>query len=613
MTSTKKLKDWLRESSFHFHKTKAFAKKVRAYKNGDQLDETIKNILANRGQPEQYENNIAKHNNAIIGFKNERDVTVHVLGRQQEDKVSANMLNALLRATFQNQNYEEQSEAMDDELTIEGVAIAELRVSGSESYDVWGREHKNVEVYHVPSSEIFLDPFSKAKDYMQDARYIHRCFWIDVEDLEGFEFDEKKIKTLSTYNYLSDSVEDDLYTDEVNRKRVLLCYTWYRQREDGRDVYKWVFWSNDTILATGESPYKFKGFPYVVEFLNRDFGAKKIKYWGLYRDVMPLQDHINYAKLRLQNMLGSNKTLVNRGSLVDEDIEGFNSEWSLDNAVVMVEDVNGIKDVRQNIQIQQILNIIIDGRNQINELLNANKEIMGTANNRMSAVAQEQRVQTSLVGLSHFVKKADRLQKKISQKMIDLFSQYYDSQRVVSIIDEDYANEYITMNQARMNANGGYELQVGEDGYLVPVEDNRIEVGEYDLIFEIREKSKTSQTERLKQNIELLKILERTSPALVSQVVPFILKDSEAPSARKIKQIIDEQQQNAQSSVEDEHARIEMLNKQSQTNLNNAKAEALKNKTKIDLQKAWSGNKVALENIKTKQQKILTDSMKRIS
>lgn len=463
----------------------------------------------------------------------------------------------------------------------------------------------------MPSSEIFLDPFSKAKDYITDARYIHRCFWVDVEDLSGFGFDDKKISELSTHNYLSDSVEDDLYTDEVNRKRVLLCYTWYRQRENGEDVYKWIFRSDNTILTQGESPYEFKGFPYVVEFLNRNFGAKKIKYWGLYRDVMPLQDHINYAKLRLQNMLGSNKTLVNRGALVDEDIDAFNSEWSLDNAVVMVENVDGVKDIKQNIQIQQILSIIIDGRNQINELLNANKEIMGTANNRMSAVAQEQRVQTSLVGLSHFVKKADRLQKKIAKKMIDLFCQYYDTERVVSIIDEDYANDYIMMNQTKLNANGGYELEMREDGSLVPVEDNTIEVGEYDLIFEIREKSKSSQTERLKQNIELLKILERTNPALVSQVVPFILKDSEAPSARKIQQVMEQQQQNPQSGLETEQLRMDMLHRQSQTNLNNAKAKALNDKVQLDMQKAWSGNKVALENIKTKQQKIISDSLKR--
>ncbi|PID47327.1 MAG: hypothetical protein CR967_04630 [Proteobacteria bacterium] len=611
MENTDKLINWLKESSYHFHKTKAFAKKVRDYKNGDQLDESIKNILANRGQPEQYENNIAKHNNAIIGFKNERAVEIHVLGRQQQDKTSANMLNALLRATFQHSSYEEQSEAMDDELTIEGIAVAELRVTGSKSYDKWGREHKNVETYHIPSSEIFLDPFSKAKDYNKDARYIHRCFWADVEDLQGIGFDEKKLEKLSTYNYLSHSVADDLYTDEVNRKRILLCYTWYREKIGNEDTYKWVFWSENTILAQGKSPYNFKGFPYVVEFLNRDFSGE-IKYWGLYRDVMPLQDHINYAKLRLQNMLGSNKTLINRGSLIDEDIESFNEEWSLDNAVVMVEDINGIKDVKQNIQIQQILNIIIDGRNQINELLNANKEIMGTANNRMSAVAQEQRVQTSLVGLSHFIKKADRLQKKVAKRMIDLFCQYYDSERVINIVDEDYANEYITMNQTRLNQNGGYELELAEDGTLTPSEDNKIKVGEYDLIFEIREKSKTSQTERLKQNIELLKILERTNPALVSQVVPFILKDSEAPSARKIQQIIESQKQNPQESLRMEEVRLEMLHKQSQTNLNNAKAKALGDRINLDLKKAWSSNKVALENVKAKQQKNMTDSIRRI-
>lgn len=85
--------EWLKESSRHFEKTKKFSKKVREYYNGDQLDGTIKQILANRGQPEQYENNIAKHNNAILGFKKERQIDIRLFGRQQRDRVSADMLN----------------------------------------------------------------------------------------------------------------------------------------------------------------------------------------------------------------------------------------------------------------------------------------------------------------------------------------------------------------------------------------------------------------------------------------------------------------------------------------------------------------------------------------
>jgi len=613
--------EWLRESNRHFRKTKDFSKKVRDYYNGDQLDKTIKNILANRGQPEQYENQIAKHNNAILGFKKDRQIDIRLFGRQQKDRASADMLNAIIKAITQITDYESQVDAMDDELSIEGVAIAELSIGASGEFDEFGREHKDVEVYQVPHREIFLDPFSKGINYNKDARYITRCFWIDSDDLYVLGFDEEKIKELTNLNFVSTIVEDDLYVDNTIRHRVLLAYTWYRKydKTDKKDKYYYCFWSNTTILLQNESPYDFEGFPYEVEFLGRDLMGE-IKYWGLYRDIMPLQDHINYAKLRLQNMLANNKTLVNKGALIDEDIVGFNDEWSMDNAVVMVEDINGIRSEKQNVQIQQILNIIIDGRQQISELLNANKEILGTANNRMSGVGQEQRVNTSLIGLSRFMGASDRLQEKIVQKIVKLIGQYYDTQRVVSIIDEDYMQEYITMNEVVTNENGGVEFDRMEDGTTKPKTSNAIIVGKYDLIFTAKPKSDSMNSERLRQNVELLKVLQSTDPELVKYLVPDILKDSESPSAKKIRDIITQKDKEGQNSpqaqqnaqLQSENAKLEMMLKQSQANLNNTRAQAMMDKNKIDLQKAFSGSLVAKQMVQAKNDKNQLDAMKGI-
>jgi len=613
------LTDWLRESSRHFKETKAFSRKVREYYNGDQLDNTIKNILANRGQPESYENQIAKHNNSILGFKQERQIDIKLFGRQQADKTGADMLNALLKAIMQVSDFEDEQEELDDELSIEGVAIAELSISASGEYDIFNREHKDLDIKQVPSAEVFLDPFSRGKNYNDDARYITRCFWIDEDDLESLGFNEEKINQLSTSNFISDMVDDDLYADETVRKRVLLAYTWYRKwdKESKKNKYYYCFWSDNTILMQDETPFNFDGFPYEVEFLKRDFSGT-IKYWGLYKDIMPLQDNINYAKLRLQNMLGNNKTYINKSALVDEDIVQFNAENSVDDATIMVEDINGIKDIKRNAQIQQILNTIIDTRNQISELLNSNKEMLGTANNRMSGVGQEQRISTGLVGLSRFMKSADRLQKRIIKKSIKFIEQYYDTQRVVSIIDEDYTQEFITMNEAKTNEHGSYEFDMLDSGLLKPKVTNEIQVGKYDLVFTAKPKSSSMSAERLRHNVELLKVLQSTDPELVKYLVPEILKDSDSPSAKKIRSIIEQRDEMAKNSPEaDANAQmqqqIENLNmqlKHSQTNLNNAKAKAMLDKNKIDLQKAFSNSLIAKQNLQTKKDKNQLDALK---
>jgi hypothetical protein len=619
---TATLIEWLRESDRHFSATKTFSKKARDYYNGDQLDETIKTILFNRGQPEQYENQIAKHNNAILGFKQERDTEVWMFGRQQRDRASADMYNSLLKAELQVEEYETQEDAMDEYLSLEGCAVSELRVRGTKEKDRFGRQHKQVYTVAVDPNECYLDPFSRAKNYNDDARYLSRAFWTDKEELLKLGIGEETIRRLSNVNFIADLHDDDLYADEMVRERVLLVYTWYRKydKEAKRDRFYYVFWSDTEILLQGESPYEeIEGFPYEVEFLHRDY-AGEYKYWGLYRDVIPIQDGINYAKLRLHNMLGNNKTLVQRGAVENQDVEQFAEEWNMDNAVVGVEDINGVKEFKQNVLIQQILNVIIDGRNQISELLNSNKELLGTANNRMSGVGQERRIETGLVGLKRFTDAADRLQKRIIRKMVGLMQQYYDTERIISIIDEDYAQDYLVMNEAVVNERGAVEFEMLENGTVRPVVTNSVKIGKYDLIYETKPKSSSMSAERLKQNVELLKVLQITDPSLVKYLVPDILRDNNSPSARKIRAIIEQQDAAAANSPEAQrsaqleaaNAQLELRLKASEANLKDAKATSLLQRNKIDLQKAFSRALVDKAVIQVKRDKNMQDAMRRI-
>ena len=247
--------------------------------------------------------------------------------------------------------------------------------------------------------------------------------------------------------------------------------------------------------------------------------------------------------------------------------------------------------------------------------------MMGVANNRMSGVGQEQRIETGLVGHSHFMGASDNLQKKIIKKIVKLIEQYYDTERVVSIIDEDYMQSYITMNESMTNESGGYDFDMLPDGTVKPVAQNAIVVGRYDLIFDAKPKSRSMSSERLRQNVELLKVLQSTNPELVPMLLPDILKDSDSPSAAKIRQIVEQKyiseqnspqtQENAQ--LEAANRQLEMRLKQSQANLNDAKSKAMTDKNKIDLQKAFSNSLIAKDGMRAKHDKNQLDAMRRIS
>ncbi len=612
-SDTRQFKEWLRESYHHFKDTKEFSKKVRNYYNGDQLDYWTKLILANRRQPEQHENNIAKHNNYILGFKAERETEIQVIGMQQKDKATANLHNAILKAIRENADFQEEIDSSDSHLSIEGISVFEQNVIASGEYDQFGREHKEIVFRELSPDNCYLDPYSRALNYNQDARYFSEAFWIDKEVLYRFA-NKDIVDGLNSTNYMSDVHNDDLDNYGRNRNRCLVVYTWYKKfdKDIKKDKYYFAFWSGETILLQSESPFLFDGFPIEVTFLNRDFDGR-IKYWGLYRDIMPLQDNINYAKLRLFNMIGTSKTLVERGGIQDDDIERFDSEFSSDSATVLVEDINKIKDVKMQSQIQQLLNVIIDSRNQINEILGVNKEMLGTANNRMSAVGQERRIETGLIGLSKFLKACETRDKRVTKKTIKLTEQYYDTERVISIIDEDYMQEYITINETVVNEYGGVDYEVTDDGKLKPMANNQISAGKYDLIYTNKLKSTSINSERLRSNVELVKILQSTNPDLVQYIVPEILKDSESPSADKIRKIVYENAQQKNNNPQNEiDKELEASNKQldiayrnSQINLNNAKAKSMLNKNDIDLQRAYSSAVIAKENIINKQQQAM--------
>lgn len=612
-SDTRQFKEWLRESYSHFKETKQFSKKVRNYYNGDQLDYWTRLILANRRQPEQHENNIAKHNNYILGFKAERETEIQVIGMQQKDRATANLHNAILKAIRENAEYQDEIDMSDSHISIEGISVIEQNVTGSEEFDQFGREHKEITFRELSPENCYLDPFSNCLDYNKDARYFHEAFWIDKEVLYRFA-DKSVIDGLSNMNYMSDVHSDDLESYNINRNRTLIVYTWYKQfdKETKKDKVYFALWSGETIILSSESPFLFDGFPFEITFLNRDFSGK-IKYWGLYRDIMPLQDNINYAKLRLFNMIGTSKLLVQRGAVQDDDIETFSSEYAEDNAAVLVEDINKIKDVKLQSQIQQLLNVIIDSRNQINEILGVNKEMLGTANNRMSAVGQERRIETGLIGLSRFLKACETRDKRITKKTIKLVEQFYDTERVISMIDEDYIQEYITINETVVNEYGGVDYEITEDNQLIPFAKNKIITGKYDLIYSNKLKSTSINTERLRSNVELVKILQSTNPELVQYIVPEILKDSESPSADKIRKLVYEKAEEKNNNPENEVNRqveeaskqLDIAYKNSMINLNNAKAKAMLNRNDIDLQKAYSNAVLAKENITNKQQALM--------
>ena len=613
-TDTTKLKYWFNESVTLLDKSRKLARQTLEYKEGEQLADDIKVTLTSRGQPELWENNIQKFDTKIVGFQDTRQVQVGISGRQKEDKLSARILKDVVRAIFDKTDFEVQKELSDEDLRIAGVGVQEIKVTDTKKSDVFGRTIKDVYPENLPSSECFFDPHSKKEDY-SDARHFTRAFFTDIDELYALGFKKEDIEKLHSNNYLDRSLDEDLYQTGSFTKRILLCYTWYKQwdMKDNKFKYYYCYWVDNVILKQEESPFRefFDGFPIIVQFGRKKANrTKNIKgYAGIYKDLIPLQDAVNHAKLRLHNMLGNVKVLVETDAV--DDIEIFKNDYNLDNAIVEVEKISGIKDIRQHTEYQQIINIIVDARNQMKEILGFNDELLAVANNRLSGEAISKRLATGTFGLAEYFKASSRLQKRTIEAMIPFIIHYYDATRVVKIIEADDNVKYFTINEPEKDENGFLTYEPDGEGFVKPRMKNTIEIGEYDLIFSEEAKEVTSANERFRLNIEMLKQIQQINPALAQAFMPEVYEDANAPIAEKLRALIGQMNQN-QSGQPSPEEQLKMAKMMSDIALNEAKTSYNGNKNAVEMMKIQNAQAMNQSSNETKQGKILIDSMKGI-
>lgn len=612
--NTTQLLYWFKESLELLDSSRKLARKTLEYKEGEQLADDIKMKLTVRGQPEQWENNIQKFDTKIFGFQETRQTQIGVFGRQHQDRLSGRILKDTIRAIQDESDFETEKEASNEDMRIAGFAAQEIKVKGSDETDSFGRTLKDIKVINLPSSQCFLDPFSNAQDY-SDARHFTQAFYVNKDDLYSLGFDEKDIKKLHTNNYLDTSLDefDIAYTSYSDR--YLLCYTWYKVWDKKSKKFKvyYCYWSDTVILEQKESPFTDiigDKFPIIVEFSRKKKNrTKNIKgYAGLYKDILCIQDSINHAKLKLFNMLGNVKVLVETDAV--EDIEIFKDEYSQDNAIVEVENINGIKDLRQHTEYQQIMNIILDARNQMKEILGFNDELLAVANNRLSGDAIEKRLSTGTFGLADYFKACARLQRRTIELMIPFIIKYYDATRIVKIIEPDDAMNYFQINQAQTDENGFINYEDAGNGFVQPKMINTIKVDKYDLIFKEEAKETISANERFRLNMEMLKQIQLINPQVAELLMADVYEDANAPIAEKLKTIMSQisQQPNQPSAAE----QLKTAKLASDIELNKAKASYQANKNAVDVMRISQSQNATVQNNNTKNSKILLDAMKGI-
>lgn len=567
VNTLEKLKEWTTQAAVIQQPSRTHAYKEYMYFEGEQLSAQTLKELADRGQPEFWINLYKMIANKVTGYKIDTRTVIKVNGRQQDDDAKGKIYTDILRSMTDSVSsggidYYAEKALCDLDLMLGGLCAMEPRIKLLGEQDERGRALKELEFVRIDPEEILTDPFAKTLDY-RDARFVTRYFAVPIEEVYA-KYGSNSVSavtmgdSLSLLSSIGAQNAYDLRGYGSYSELAFLRYTWYWEWNEScsKKVMKYAVWHESKLLECEESPYALTSFPIAV---RRLFMGKKLKHYGLFSDLRPIQDQVNYNSLRLASMLGATKLLVEEDAV--DDLDEFARDWRRDNAVVSVRRgaIAGgtVKEIQQDNRIAQV-------QARINELIayaktitGFNDEALGVAVNRLSGDAIEQRQRTGLMGLLHFIDASANFDKQVFMAAISHIRQYFDAKQAFFV------------------------TEIGADAARrVEADASVLQIGRFDITVDFVPVQAGSKTERYRLNMEALKIVQQIKPELVEKLLPLFLKDSDAPLAeaviREIAAAKEEagQDQNAAAAQEAQLKRLEleMAKLQSEIEKNQAKA-----------------------------------------
>ena len=548
-----RLQHYYEESEAKTRKSRKLGMKTRAYYAGEQLPEEVIEELLSRPQPIVWENIIMKIGNKVAGIKDATKMEMKAYRTRVPDKAAANVYTNIIRAMHSVGEFSAHKSAADFDLMIAGISVIAKKVKPLEEFDMFGNRYYDLIDTHIPFEQVYQDPYAAQPDY-SDARYITILKQYNRDDLESM-FDKNLVARL-------DFSENPTTYSGVKLEIAPVAYTWYK---DGKQI-KWAIWGKDVLLANGDSPYEMKRFPFAIRYANKRDPNRPGEYYGMFKNILPLQDKINNAHLRIANMLGSTKMLFESSAV--ENADDFIDEYALDNAIVEVRDgaitKGKLKEIRIDSKLQGLMETIIDARRQAEEIVGLNAEILGNAVNRLSGYAIESRQNSGLIGLQQFMNASMLRDKDAAEMTIELAKQYIKAEQVYQIMDQKEADSYFIVNEIEKDASGNVKFQNGK-----PKRKNTITSGHYAVKLVQEPMSRGNIADRQKAWAEHLKSIAGYAPEAVMRLYPLMLRDTESTVADEVEQVLKEMQEekaknNQNAQLQQQQLELQMQKMQAQ-------------------------------------------------
>lgn len=418
------------------------AKTWYEYYIGDQWTEAEMAALAERGQAVSTYNHIKPSIDAIIGGERGNRPEIKMVGRTLDDQRIAQTKTSLYDyITYNSDSDTELDKALlDTYVTGRGWKKVEPREDASTGETDLYQEY-------VDYRNMFVDGMSK-RDDLRDSRYIHQAVFTD-EDIIKAAFPEY-VASQGGHDFFEGSSDEDIWTSDLDRSRIRLIETWYR--DENGDVNSAV-WVKGQILAEHKKPYEMNDFPFVQITLNRDLENLP---FGMVKTMMSPQDEVNKRHSKALHYLNSKQVFMEddavaklseaEKTLAKPDGVTIFNDGALTGGKVIVQD--NVALANTHTQLMEV------AKNEVLTLVGLNAGYMGQSGSSESGTKTNlniQQAQNVLIPVFQKIRAARHREAKIT---IALTREFYTTERIIRITEENGEYAFMPINSIQEDEEG---------------------------------------------------------------------------------------------------------------------------------------------------------------
>lgn len=453
----KTLQDTFKISYDAFEPSRKEALEILDLYHNRQYTSHQENVLEQRGQPKETFNIIKLFARMLIGYYSTVVNTVRVAPVNEDDVITAAILNDLTAYVFESNNFASEGDKLKLDFLLTGIMCSYVDVQETGEVDEFGRPKYKINISHVPSLEILLDPMSRLDDY-SDARYIHRYKWLS-EDQVIAQFGKDSITKLEAYrNHLDVDEAEYERTYNVRAEGKYKIYNNYLVvhtiiTDDKGDTWS-IFWCDDTILSEEKITYKEVKNPYRIHKLHT---SNIVEHYGIFREVKETQHAINQALVKIQLMVNTQKAFVEEGAV--ENLSTFTNQFNRVNAVIQVKRLSGIKIENLSREVLDQYAVIDKALDRIQRILSINDSFLGMAYASDSGAKVKLQQNASVIALRYATSKVEQFYRLLGYDITSLIKQYFTAHDVVRVADTFEGYKWLEINKPIMLPTGRIDPQ----------------------------------------------------------------------------------------------------------------------------------------------------------